>query len=77
MAEVDSFIVDYFFLDIIKTIPVKNLGSGMFEIEGSPDGGAATRALYMFVAQACGLGCFFLNWFGKSPVADGRDAEIA
>ena len=26
------------------------------EIEGGPDGGAATRAVSMFVAQACGLG---------------------
>ena len=37
-------------------IPVKTPDRGRFEIEGGPDGGAAIRAVSMFVAKACGLG---------------------
>ena len=48
----------------------------MIEIEGAPDGGAASRAVSMSVAQACGLGGI-LNRFRKSLMTNGRDAEIA
>ena len=40
----------------LKKIPAKKPKRGRFKIEGGPDGGAATRAASMFVAQFCGLG---------------------
>ena len=57
-------------------ITLKNPIKWRFEIEGSHDGSAATRAVSMFVVQVCSLERL-LNRFRKSLMADGRDAEIA
>ena len=61
-----------------QTVPAKSANRGKFYIDGSRDGGAATRAVSMFVAQACGLG-----WLSKpaQKVTHGkrqrrRDADL-
>ena len=43
-------------MSINIVIPAKSPNRGRFEIEVDPDGGAATRAVSMFVTQVCGLG---------------------
>ena len=42
-------------LIILEIIPTENPNKGRFGIEGGLDGGAATRAVSMVVAHACGL----------------------
>ena len=81
------YVYIYIYIHIYKhpkrVISAKSPNRGRFEIEGGPDGGAATRAVSMFVAQVCGsasmasIAVLQLACFRKSLMANGRDAEIA